>query len=42
MPLTINNAGQIVGSGFYNSQMEAFLLTQIQEPSTFSLLGVAL
>ncbi|MFA6561576.1 MAG: PEP-CTERM sorting domain-containing protein [Verrucomicrobiia bacterium] len=38
----INNAGQIVGKGFYNGQQEAFLLTPVPEPSTSGLLGSAL
>lgn len=41
----INNNGQIVGSGIFNGQQRAFLLTpvgNVPEPSTFMLAGLGL
>ena len=37
---SINNAGQIVGSGDYQGQSCSFLLTPVPEPSSFASLGV--
>jgi formylglycine-generating enzyme len=36
----INDAGQIVGNGYYNGQPRAFLLTPVPEPSALALLGM--
>jgi uncharacterized membrane protein len=38
----INDAGQIVGSGVFNGQVRAFLLTPVPEPGTFVLMGLGL
>jgi probable HAF family extracellular repeat protein len=40
--LGINNAGQIVGSGFINGKEHAYLLTPVPEPETWALLLVGL
>ncbi len=37
----INDLGQIVGSGFHDGEMRAFLLTPIPEPSALGLLAFA-
>jgi probable HAF family extracellular repeat protein len=36
----INNSGQIVGQGFHNGEVRAFLLTPVPEPSALLLLGI--
>jgi probable HAF family extracellular repeat protein len=36
----INNAGKIVGQGFHDGQLRAFLLAPVPEPSTMALLGI--
>jgi hypothetical protein len=36
----INDAGQIVGSGFHNGAMRAYLITPIPEPFTLTLSGI--
>jgi probable HAF family extracellular repeat protein len=39
-PLAINDAGQIVGTGFIGNRYDAFLLTPIPEPGSFVLAGL--
>jgi len=36
----INNLGQIVGDGYINGEIHAFLMTPVPEPATFLLLGL--
>ena len=38
----INNAGQIVGSGFINGKDHAYLLTPVPEPETYSMMVAGL
>ena len=41
--MNINDAGQIVGTGFNGSgQLHAYLLTPVPEPSTLLLLGISI
>lgn len=38
----INNIGQITGSGYFNGQERAFLLTPVPEPATAGLVSISL
>ena len=38
----INNAGQIVGSGFINGKERAYLITPVPEPETYALMVAGL
>jgi probable HAF family extracellular repeat protein len=39
---SINNAGQIAGTGLYNGQLQAFLLTPVPEPTSLAFVILAL
>lgn len=41
-PVAINNAGQIVGTGFYNGYQRSFIATPVPEPSALMLMFAGL